>query len=514
MSNDNLLHNLGFDRDPFAKTNADEEELLESYFIEPPFFKAVHGDVDDPKSAVVYAPRGGGKTALKRRIELSSRTEPFLCVIYNSFPTAGLKLTDIDLQYHLRNIVRILLVAILGEAATLGIDGLEKNDRHFLYILTKEHLTELGRADLKEAIAAVTHISDKAKEVWNMLTGPIGVALSAVFAHFGFKAPEVSKFDSEKGNAGTLEEQISFLVKIAPVFGFKSTYILVDKVDENSITGVASASLQFVRPLLLDLGILEKPGMAFKFFLWDRIEADAREFSRPDRIKTYSLKWTDPQLKTMLSRRLAAHSRQKVQSLASIVELGRRVDIDDLVVRMSGGSPRNIIRIGKAILDQQGEIDSSGHAISERAVSAGIEVIAAEIAAETVPDNILRDLKKMRRADFTVANVYADVFKITQGAGAQKVQLWQDSGAAIKIGNRQQKKGNRPSNVYAVASPIVLKHIFSDINVLDFAEKKMRLCECGQLVLRDWDLSSDQSCHACEHVFSGGPTERPRIQSI
>src|SRR5271169_3227310 len=130
--------------------------------------------------------------------------------------------------------------------------------------------------------------------------------------------------------------------------------------------------------------------MAFKFFLWDRIEADAREFSRPDRIKTYSLKWTDPQ----------------VQSLASIVELGRRVDIDDLVVRMSGGSPRNIIRIGKAILDQQGEIDSSGHAISERAVSAGIEVIAAEIAAETVPDNILRDLKKMKRADFTVANVY------------------------------------------------------------------------------------------------------------
>ena len=130
-------------------------------------------------------------------------------------------------------------------------------------------------------------------------------------------------------------------------------------------------------------------------------------------------------MKTMLSRRLAAHSRQKVQSLASIVELGRRVDIDDLVVRMSGGSPRDIIRIGKAILDQQGEIDSSGRAISERAVSAGIEVIAAEIAAETVPDNILRDLKKMKRADFTVANVYADVFKITQGAGAQKVQLWQ-----------------------------------------------------------------------------------------
>jgi len=501
MSNEGLLHNLGFDRDPFAKTNADEEEFLENYFIEPPFFRAVYGDIDAPKSAVVYAPRGGGKTALKRRIELSSRTEPFLCVIYNSFPTENLKLKDIDLQYHLRNIVRILLVAILGEAVTHGIDGLDKNDRHFLFILTKEHLTKLGRADLKEAIASVTHVSDKAKEVWNMLTGPFGIALSVVFTHFGFKPPDVSKFESEKGNAGTLDEQISFLVKIAPTFSFKSTYVLVDKVDENPLTGKASESLQFIRPLISDLGILEKAGMAFKLFLWNRMESGAREFARPDRIKTYSLKWTDPQLKTMLSRRLAAHSREKVQSLASIVELGRQIDIDDLVVKMSGGSPRNIIRICKAILDQQGEVDSSSHVISERAVLAGIGSIASEIAAESIPDNVLRDLKKLKRADFTVTNVYADVFRITQGAGAQKVQLWQDCGAVIKIGNRQQKKGNRPSNVYAISSPMVLKHIFSDINALDFAEKKMRVCECGQLVLRDWDLSSNQSCHACEHIF-------------
>jgi len=78
MSYSDLLLSLGFERDPFAKTNADEEELLEDYFIEPPFFKAVYGDIRAPKSAVVYAPRGGGKTALKRKIELSARTEEFL----------------------------------------------------------------------------------------------------------------------------------------------------------------------------------------------------------------------------------------------------------------------------------------------------------------------------------------------------------------------------------------------------------------------------------------------------
>jgi hypothetical protein len=36
MSYNDLLHNLGFIRDPFAKTNADEEELLEDYLLSRP----------------------------------------------------------------------------------------------------------------------------------------------------------------------------------------------------------------------------------------------------------------------------------------------------------------------------------------------------------------------------------------------------------------------------------------------------------------------------------------------
>jgi hypothetical protein len=420
MSYNDLLGSLGFVRDPFAKTNADEEELLENYFIEPPFFKAVYGDIHDPKSSVVYAPRGGGKTALKRKIELSTRTDRFLNVTYNSFPTFGLKLKDITLEYHLRNIVRILLVAVLSEAASTGIENLTRDERHFLYILSKEHLSALGRSDLKDAISAVTHISDKAKEVWNKLTGPVSAGLNIALAHWGFKAPEISKFDDEKGKVGTLEEQIRFLAGIAPKFGKCSVYVLVDKVDENPLTGGAAASVAFIRPLLSDLVLLETQGMAFKLFLWDRIENDALAFSRPDRIKTYKLQWSTSQLKTMLSRRLAAHSNNRITSLASVVTLSRNSDIDELVVLLSGGSPRNIIRICKAILDQQSELDPGVLAVSERALLSGIEQIAASIAAETVPENVLRDLKKLKRADFTVTNVYADVFRISQGPGLRR----------------------------------------------------------------------------------------------
>lgn len=389
-----LLRKLGFDRDPFATTNADEEELLEDYLIEPPFFKAVYGDIRVPKSFIVYAPRGGGKTALKRRIELAARTDAFLCVTYNSFPTAGLKLADVDLEYHLRNLARLLLVAILSATTTAGIEGLSRDDRHFLYLLAREHLSRLDRSDLKAAILSVKNLSDKAKEVWNTLTGPLSAGLNVLLLKFGFKAPELSKFEAENGMVGGYAEQISFLARVATSFGFFSSYILIDKVDENVLTGKASSSLAFVKPLLTDLGLLESPGIGFKFFLWDRLEPDAREFSRPDRVKIFSLKWTGGQLKEMLSRRLAAHSAQRVRSLAGITPTDRSIDIDELVVALSGGSPRNIIRICKAIFDEQSEMNATSQVITERALLKGIDVIADELAAETVPENVLRDLKK------------------------------------------------------------------------------------------------------------------------
>jgi hypothetical protein len=502
MQYTDLLASLGFERDPFATTNADEEDLLEEYFIEPPFFKAVYGDIRNPKSTIVYAPRGGGKTALKRRIELISRSDAFLCVTYNQFPTAGMKLGDVDQQFHLRNITRILTVAILSATTTRGIDNLTSNNRHFLYLMTKAHLSGMDRAALKESVAAVQNLSDKAKETWNALTGPVGVAINAVLSHFGFKAIEMSKFEAVKGEIGDFTSQISFLASIAPSFGYLSTYILVDKIDENSLTGKASQSLAFIRPVLSDLALLETRGLAFKLFLWDLLEDDARVFTRPDRIKNYKLSWSPFQLMQMLSKRLAAHSNDRVKSLKSITSTGRSVEIDDLIVTLSGGSPRNIIRICKAIFDQQSEIDASAKQISERALLKGIETIAEELASEALPPGVLKDLKKLKRADFTVRNIYADVFRISQPSGLQKVQSWQDSGAVVKIGNRQETRGNRPSNLYAVASPIVLKNIFSDMDALDFWEKKVKRCSCGELLLRDWDISKSHSCHACERSFS------------
>lgn len=78
----------GLEADPFAFTNAEEEDLLTEYFVPPPYFASVRGNSKQPKSTIVFAPRGGGKTAQRRVLEEDSRLpdSSYVCVLYDRFP--------------------------------------------------------------------------------------------------------------------------------------------------------------------------------------------------------------------------------------------------------------------------------------------------------------------------------------------------------------------------------------------------------------------------------------------
>jgi hypothetical protein len=500
MSYSDLLRSLGFDLDPFAKTNADEEELLKSYFIEPPFFKAVYGDLSTPKSAVVFAPRGGGKTALKRMLELSSVNDRFMCVTYNRFGVAGLRLEDIDLSYHLAHLVRLLLVGILTSTVEFGITQLSSDDRHLIYLLTNKYLSEIDSTELKAAIESVQNFPDKAKEWWNKFTGPIGLVLNALLTKIGLGTAEIEKFSTAGGKLGQATEQIEFLGKLATKLGYRCTYVLIDKVDENSLTGAsASNSYRFVAPLVSDLQLLELPNFGFKFFLWDMLVDDYRDVARPDRVKYYDLHWKTANLAEMLSKRLRAHSSERVDSLARISAEDAKANIDQAVALFSQGSPRNTIRICKEILDQQSEIDSTAHALSLQAIVRGFDVFAKNYTNEIFDEGIIRDLQKMRRADFTVKYIYTDVFRFTQQAGMTKVRSWQDAGVVKQIGVIQETRGYRPSNHYGVSNLLMLKHMFPDIPVFELMNQKIRTCSsCGQALVRDFDRAGEHTCESCQ----------------
>jgi hypothetical protein len=81
----NIYENMGFWTNPFAYTNADEEDYLKDYFIQPPYFDSVIGDYRSPSSCIVLAPRGGGKSAQRKMIEIWSQDHPVLAITYDRF---------------------------------------------------------------------------------------------------------------------------------------------------------------------------------------------------------------------------------------------------------------------------------------------------------------------------------------------------------------------------------------------------------------------------------------------
>jgi len=498
MSYTTLLQNLGFDSDPFAKTNADEEERLEQYFIAPPFFSAVYGDTNIPKSSIVFAPRGNGKTALKRKIELSSKDEDFLCITYNSFNITGLKLTDIDQKYHLTNIVRLVVIAVITAAQDGLISNFSKDERHLIYLLVKEYLSEIDQTELKSGIESIKNFSHKAKELWNKFTGPLGLVINALLAKIGLGEAEINKFETQGGRLGSQIDQLQTLHRISKKLGYKCIYILIDKVDENSLTSGAKNSYKFISPMIGDLQLLELNGYAFKFFLWDLLLEDYRDVARPDRVKYYKLNWEADQLCTMLSERLKAYSKNKVNTLTQLLGDSKGFDLDMFIAYFAQGSPRNVIRICKAILDHQSELDFSSNRLHPRAVRLGFEEIAENISRERYSETFVKELKKTKRCDFTIRHVYTNVFRFTQQAGMSKVKGWEDAGAVKLLGTIQETKGAKSSNHYGISDLLLAKNVFSDMSIFDFAATKLLICSCGKILLRDWDINSKHVCEYCQ----------------
>lgn len=423
----------------------------------------------------------------------------FLCITYNSFNLSGRKLEDINQDYHLYNIIRLLVIAIITATEYKGIDRLTSDDRHLLYLFSKRYLNNIDQSELKRNISSIKNFGDKAKDLWNKFTGPLGLVLNTLLQRVGLASTEIKGFEELSGSLGDNLDQLRVLYNVAQKLGYNSIYILIDRVDENDLTsGVSSNAYTFIKSIISDLQLLELTGYGFKFFLWDLLLKDYRKVARPDRVKYYEISWEANQLKYMLSERLKAYSSGKVTSLAMLMDKSIKFDIDLFVSVFAQGSPRNLIRICKEIIDHQSEINYSSNIISHEALIGGFDKIARNISSERYTDNIIKDLRKTKRANFTIRFIYSDVFKITQQAALNKVKLWQDAGAVKSIGTIQETKGARFSNHYGVSDLLLAKAIFQESSISDFTFKKLRFCTCGNFVLRDYDLFHSHTCEYCQ----------------
>jgi len=255
--------------------------------------------------------------------------------------------------------------------------------------------------------------------------------------------------------------------------------------------------LSLVKPLLRDLELLQIPGIGFKFFLWDRLEAYNTEFARPDRVQQFSLSWAPTQITEMLSRRLSAFSEGRVRDLSSLTNARLASPLQYLAVLFAAGSPRDMTRVCQEILSEQLRMDSSSERLEVEAVIEGILKFAKQRANELAGPSTLRELMRIGRVDFTANFIANKIFKISVNSARTKISHWVEKGIVERIGE-QRTGSNRPVHHYAISDVRVARAALGELDFMDFMDNKILVCvNCSRVLLRDCDIQSRHTCHHC-----------------
>lgn len=427
----------------------------DEYFVPPPYFQSVIGNAATPKSNVIFAPRGGGKTAQRLMIEREALAPDaaFLCLTYDTF--AAVISQGGGLAAHQMELCRIVTLGILSylEDESLEAIFLTDHERQVIKVAAEQFIGGLGLGEYKAAVGAVKTLGDKAGDFWTKYGGPVAVGIALLLKKAGLENVNISVgLATQALDTGAASSYyfLSQLIEIAQKLGWSAVYFLVDKVDEApSTTNNAEAAGKLILELVTDLPTLETAGTAFKFFFWDQMEDYLRTNGlRGDRVEVVNLGWTATELSKMLSRRLGAFSGNLITSFNQSIISDATVDFHKLLVYLSHGSPRDMIRMARSVVKEHTRMPKEAASISTDTVAKGIIEFSKESTLEKF-SRFQSDFSRISNASFTLTDL-AGVFKISTTGVTNKVNAWIPSGAVKPLGTRPNP-GARPLNLYGFA---------------------------------------------------------------
>jgi hypothetical protein len=498
---------LGFNEHPFAHTNADEEPWLERYFVPPPFFSGVIGDPSRATPAIVLAPRGAGKTAQRRQLEIWCTANRVLPVTYDRFEFgAGQTIAAIGLPYHIRNILTRVLISYLSYLNDYPdlLRTLSKDEKRLLAIFAHTYLGDLTGLKLQELLNELKSLPEKFRHFWSEHVGVLESVVNVLLKNYGLESVDLPDLkQEEKRLSETYKHQLEVLASVVQRIGFRSIYILIDKADESEKTGNnAESTYRLLRPLLTDLELLALKGYGFKFFVWDQILRYFREDARPDRVTQHTLTWTRQSLETVLSKRVQAFSDNRISSFGALVSANPGYAVDAAVCLLADRSPRNVIRICEKILSVQAEMDAAATRLTPQAIERGIDMYCAQVTQERYGEDVVKDMQRAGRELFTINYLASEVFKKAhENTSRNRVGAWQNAGLVKQVGSVSVPDARRPLNLYYVADPAVVRLIHRSVPLPEFLKDRWVPCShCGADNLMNIDLvptGNDALCHDC-----------------
>ena len=183
---EDYLKSLGFVTNPFQYSNADKEiDIIDHYFIKPNYFEDVWGNPYNPVSNIIYAPRGGGKTAQRIMIEKrAAKTDDVLTITYTNHDLTQFKtIEEITLLYHLTYLNRLLLIAFFSRinVPEFNFDfTFSFRERQYIYMLARIYLYDTPASFPSQAIHSLKAIEDYALDVWREFKEPISNVIKQI----------------------------------------------------------------------------------------------------------------------------------------------------------------------------------------------------------------------------------------------------------------------------------------------------------------------------------------------
>ena len=437
-------------------------------------------------------------------VEFASSKSGYLAVTYDRFEfSAGQKISDISLQYHLRNIITRILISFLSYLSEWPdvVKNMSKAEKKQLAIFVNAYLGGMTGDGIQELLNELKSLPDKFKEFWHKNVGFMEYVINFLLRTYDLEKIDLPDAKQEEKRLGeTYKFQLESLLTLVKKIGFKSIYILVDRPDETEKTGNdPSSTYKLIQPLMRDLELLGLPGYGFKFFLWDQIEPFFRTDARPDRVPQYELKWNRKSLKEVLSKRLLSFSKGKISTFDEITE--EPCGIDDHLCLMANGSPRNLIRLCERILAIQGDRDSGAQKVSMAAIDQATVAHSEQLCIENYGETTIKELQRVGRELFTTNFVANDILKISANGARNKITGWANLGVVAQLGTVIVPPATRPTHLCGVIDPCAVRLIHRAVPFGKFLKDRWLTCEhCTTDNLMNIDLypeGEDPICRQC-----------------
>jgi len=343
---------FGFQRFPFDRPESGNEEFarpdfLASCFVEPKGFERVFGQADSPTTSLLFAARGTGKTACRVMMDY-----------YCQNGLARLNSPESDATNFVLSVPHIRLDNVRDIARKSTPNG------SIPEILLEHHVIEIMRQAVPvfvDMVARQTAFTNKVKSLSKSDFKDLNLYLITYSSYLT---------SSQKEFLGDLGIDISMQIlealplhhleqwaKLVTKIGIKSTYVLVDGVDElMESAGDPNYAHTMIRPLLTHLRLMDETHhLALKFFLPSNMESPVLSDPafRLDRgFVIERIRWRDEDLITILRERLNVLRREDFEirdrtaaGFDTLCAPELRGEIEGNLAQNASGNPRYLMNL-------------------------------------------------------------------------------------------------------------------------------------------------------------------------